>query len=272
MTDAERRVRIDLAYDGSDFHGWQLQPAARTVQGVVEGALGVIHGGDAIRVRGASRTDSGVHARGQVADAVVRTRLDDDALLGALASLLPPDVRPRAVRTVAYDFHARNDAVAKTYRYWLDRTPHGDPLVSRFALHAPRIEDPRALLAALPALLGRKDWAGFAGSAGTVSSTVRSVMDARFDAAGTVLAVFTFTADGFLNHMVRNLVGTLLEIARGRFLPRRIDEILASGDRTLAGPTAPAHALCLERVFYPEEAVSGDAPPPGPAPGSPRAL
>jgi len=253
-----RRVRLDLAYDGTDFHGWQVQPGERTAQGVVEEALSRIDGDRPVRVRGASRTDAGVHARGQVCDGEVRTALDDEALLERLASILPEDLRPVRVRTVPEAFHSRKSAVAKTYRYRLDRSPHGDPLLSRTTLRVPRLPDRDSMEAALGMLPGRRDWAGFAGAASEVESTVRSLEVARYDDAGAARGAFTFRADGFLNHMVRNLVGTLLEIARGRFAPERIAEILESGDRALAGPTAPARALCLERVFYPEDDAADD--------------
>jgi len=188
-----------------------------------------------------------------VCDVEVRTVLDDAALLDRLAGILPEDLRPLRVRTVPGAFHARKTAVAKTYRYRLDRSPHGDPLLARYAAHVPRLGDPDAMDAALRMLPGRRDWAGFAGAASEVEDTVRTLEVARFD--GTA---FTFRGDGFLNHMVRNLVGTLLEIARGRFAPDRIAAILESKDRALAGPTAPARGLCLERIFYPEDDARED--------------
>jgi tRNA pseudouridine38-40 synthase len=154
------------------------------------------------------------------------------------------------VRTVDPSFHARNDATSKTYRYWLDRSSCGDPFVSRYALHVPSLGDRDALEAALGKIPGRRDWSGFAGSASEVADSVRHVHEAKYEELGPALAAFTFTADGFLNHMVRNLVGTLLDVARARFRPDRIDEVLASRDRTRAGPTAPARGLCLERVTY----------------------
>jgi tRNA pseudouridine38-40 synthase len=245
-----RRIRLDLAYDGTDFAGWQVQPGQRTVQGTVEEALSRLGGGVAIAARGAGRTDAGVHARQQVADAWIASRLDDDGLIAALAAIFPPDLRPRAVRTVPADFHARKAAVSKTYRYRLDRSRCGDPLRSRYALHHPYPIDRGAVDEALRWVAGRKDFAGFAGSASVVKTTVRTLSEARYEEAEHDEGVFTFTADGFLNHMVRNLVGTLLEVGRGRFSKARIAEILDSRDRTRAGPTAPAHGLCLDRIIY----------------------
>jgi tRNA pseudouridine38-40 synthase len=250
MTPAPRRVRLDLAYDGTDFAGWQLQPGRRTIQAAVEEALCRIQGGVPARLRAAGRTDAGVHARRQVADGEVTTRLDDAGLLRALAALLPADVRPLAVRTVPGGFHSRRDAQSKTYAYVLDRAAQGDPFVSRFALHHPHFVDRAAIEEALRRLPGRRDFAGFAGADRATGSTVRDLLAARYQELEGELAVLSFTAGGFLNHMVRNLVGTLLEVARGRFAPGRIDEILASRDRRLAGPTAPARGLHLDRVTY----------------------
>jgi tRNA pseudouridine38-40 synthase len=269
VSEGGRRVRLDLAYDGTDFRGWQVQPGVRTAQGVVEDALSRIEGDRPVRVRGASRTDSGVHARGQVADVEVATALDDDALLERLAGIFPDDLRPLRVRTVPGSFHSRKDAVAKTYRYWIDRSRHGDPLLARYALHVPVVSLPAAMEDALRLLPGRRDWSGFAGAASEVEDAVRTLEVVRYDEIGAGRAVFTFRADGFLNHMVRNLVGTLLEVARGRFAPDRILAILESGDRTLAGPTAPARALCLERVWYAGDEAQGGEPAP---PGSPRVV
>lgn len=248
-----RRVRIDLAYDGTAYAGWQLQPRDATVQGVLESALATLHGGQRMAARGAGRTDSGAHARGQVADALVATRLDDDALLTALGQILPADVRPQRVLTVPARFHARHDARSKTYRYLIDLTRRGDPFRARFAHPCPAAWDRERVDDALRLLPGRRDWSGFADSACEVEDRVRTLHEARREAAGAGLEALVFSADGFLTHMVRNLVGTLLEIGRGRFEPERIHVILEAGDRTLAGPTAPAKGLCLERVLYDEE-------------------
>ena len=150
--------------------------------------------------------------------------------------MLPPDVRPLEARTVAPGFDARRHATSKTYRYVLDRTPHGDPFVARYALHHPHAMDLDAVREALRLLPGRRDWSGFAGSACEVEDRVRNLTRASCETPVPSVLALEFEADGFLNHMVRNLVGTLLEIARGRFPPGRILEILAA---TLS-PRAPA--------------------------------
>jgi tRNA pseudouridine38-40 synthase len=252
----ERRVRIDLAYDGTAYAGWQVQPGLRTVQGVVEDALARINGGRPSRICGAGRTDSGAHARGQVADGVVATRYDDAGLLRALGHMLPEDVRPRRVLTVAPSFHAQHDAKSKTYRYLIDTSATGDPWRGRYALAFARPFDSAAVDTALALVPGRRDWSGFAGSACRVEDRLRTITEARRIELRPDLQGFVFTADGFLTHMVRNLVGTLLEIGRAAMEPERIEEVLRTGDRRRAGPTAPAKGLCLMRVVY-DAAVGG---------------
>jgi len=258
----ERRVRIDLAYDGTAYAGWQLQNNAQTVQGVLEGALAELHGGTSVRVRGAGRTDSGAHARGQVADAWVTTRCDDAALARALSQMLPDDVRPRRVLTVPPSFHARHDATEKTYRYVVDTSEGGDPWWRRYALAWPHALDEAAVDAALGLIPGRRDWSGFTGAACTVRDRVRTISEARRIVLRPGLTAFVFTADGFLTHMVRNLVGTLLAVGRGKAEPKQLLAVVDAKDRRLAGPTAEAKGLCLMRVVYAESAggPSGDAP------------
>lgn len=257
MSPEPRRLRIDLAYDGTNYRGWQVQPAAPTVQGVLESALSKIEGGRVVKVRGAGRTDAGVHARGQVADAQVLLRLADAQVLTALRAILPGDVRPLSVTTVGERFHARRDAVKKTYRYRLDRSEGGSPFLARYALHHARSLDLAAVEDALERLRGRRDFSGFAASSCEIEDRVRDLTEACVESGSGGVITFAFCADGFLTHMLRIVVGTLLEIGRGRFRPERIDEILATRDRRLAGPTAPAHALCLEQIVYPSGPASG---------------
>ena len=266
MSPIGRRVRLDLAYDGTDYRGWQMQIGVPTVQGAVEEGLSRILGGAAVRLRAAGRTDSGVHAQGQVADAWIETRLSDDALARGLAGVLPRDIRPIRVRTVDPAFDAQRSAVAKTYAYELDLSPHGDPLSRRTALTWPHRLEREAVRSALLRIRGRHDFSGFADSACTVLDRTRSMFDADWEEGGE-RGRFRFRADGFLTHMVRNLVGTCLEIGRGRFEADRVDRIFQSGDRSLCGPTAPARGLCLVRVDYevePDERPEADAniPPP----------
>ncbi len=164
------------------------------------------------------------------------------------------------LRTVDPSFHARHAAISKTYAYLLDRSAHGDPFLSRYALHWSFPVDLRAVEDALRRLPGKKDWSGFAGAACSCKDRVREMTEASFVSRSLENGVFRFTADGFLHHMVRNLVGTLLDVGRGRFGPERIDEILESTDRALAGFSAPAKGLCLEVVRYPFDPAAEPAP------------
>ncbi len=200
-------------------------------------------------LRAASRTDAGAHARGQVADCAIACRLDDAALAHALGRLLPADVAPLRVLTVEDRFHAQYDALCKTYRYRIDRSPHADPFLVRYALHVPQELDLAPLRETLAVLRGRRDWSGFADSRCRVRDRCREVFEASFDERPRG-GVFTFAADGFLTHMVRNLVGTALEIASGRMPIERVDEVLARRDRTLAAAAAPARGLILWHVRY----------------------
>jgi tRNA pseudouridine38-40 synthase len=255
-----RRVRIDLAYDGTAFAGFQHQARGRTVQATLEQALAKLAGGRPVRVRAASRTDAGVHARGQVTDCAIRSRLDDAGLARSLARLLPPDVRPLRVRTVPDSFHSQYDGLRKTYRYRIDRSTHGDALLGRFAMHVPGPLDLARLQEALGLLPGRRDWSGFADSRCRVRDRVREVYEASFfERPGG--GVFQLAADGFLTRMARNLVGTVLAVASGRMPLERVAEILDRRDRTLAAAAAPARGLVLWRVTY--AADDGEVEVPG---------
>jgi tRNA pseudouridine38-40 synthase len=253
-----RRVRVDLAYDGTGYAGWQRQPTLPTIQGVLEEALRRLHGGREVRVRGAGRTDAGAHARQQVADVEVNVRLDDRALLRSLQSMLPGEIRPRALRTVPPEFHSRHGARSKTYIYLLDRSASGDPFLLRYAYAHGGPLDLDAIREGLRRLPGRRDWSGFASSACAVEDRVRTVVAADYVETRQGFGCFSFTAEGFLTHMVRNLVGTLLEIGRGRFGPERVDAVLETGNRSLGGATAPARGLRLERVVYQGESEPGE--------------
>ena len=193
----KRRLRLDLAYDGSAYAGWQMQHNAPTVQEMLERALARINGDRRVVVHGAGRTDSGVHARQQVCDFVLDSPMNDDDIAHALAKLLPDDIRPLRVGSVDDSFHAQFSATAKSYRYQLDLSRYGDPLQARYAWHLGKPLDQAAIDAALTWIPGEKDWSGFAGSKCTVVSKVRDVTDATFDRDGD-RGFFHFRANGFL--------------------------------------------------------------------------
>ena len=255
-----RRIRIDLAYDGTDFAGWQWQARGRTVQATVEAVLTRLAGDRPVRLRAASRTDSGVHARQQVTDGWIDTRLDDRGLMRALVALLPRDVRPTRVETVPHEFHSMRDALRKTYRFRVDLSPHGDPLIARYAVHHPHRFDRERVAGALELLVGRRDWSGFVDSRCRVSQRVRDLSQAAWLAERDDRGCFVFTADGFLTYMVRNIIGTLLEIASARMPLGVIPRILETRDRRLAAATAPARGLCLWEIVYPAAGPAVERP------------
>jgi tRNA pseudouridine38-40 synthase len=241
-----QNYRILLAYDGTDFRGWQRQPGERTVQGTVEEAVFRITRKKPA-LHGAGRTDAGVHALGQVANFRVTTRLSDEELFRALNAVLPWDVRILGLDRAAPGFEARRSAKSKVYRYRIVRAPRISPFDFRYALHWPFPLDLRAMRAAAPLFARRADFTAF--SSNRERSPVRSVRRSELRKTGDEL-VYTIEADGFLRYMVRTIVGTLLEIGRGRVPPQRVEEIFRSRERSLAGPTAPAKGLCLVRVDY----------------------
>ena len=242
-----RTFRLTLAYDGTDFHGWQVQPGVRTVQGTLEDALAKLPLTDVTRVAGAGRTDAGVHARGQVASFSAATRLPARALTPRLNRELPADVRVLEAAEADAAFHARHSARARRYRYRLMR--RDDLLSARYAWRPPGPPEPDALERAVRVLEGEHDFTSFQASGGPPTRPVCRVMRAGWRAWEEGFAL-DLIADHFLYHMVRNIVGTALAAARAADPAAAMRRVLAARDRRAAGVTAPAHALSLEQVFY----------------------
>lgn len=249
-----RRIRLLLEYDGTDFHGWQRQPGRRTVQGVLEAALRDLDP-QASGVTGAGRTDAGCHAIAQVAHADVVTRLDAPTIGRALNARLRDDLRVHAVEDAALAFHARFGAISRRYEYRLTSAPH--PLVRRSA-YAPELGaiDVERVRAALPHLLGEQDFAAVGHPSENGGTTLCRIHEATFNAwadgdraHGLRLSL---VANRFLRGMVRTIVGTLLDVGRGRRSPEDVATLLASRDRRRAGAAVPAHGLCLMHVAYPD--------------------
>lgn len=248
--------KLTLEYDGARFAGWQTQrEGLRTVQGELMRALAEIATGP-LRLMGAGRTDRGVHAEGQVASAAFETRLDPPTLRRALNAKLPDDLAVLAVELRHDGFDARRDAIAKRYRYQVWNAALPSPLrAARF--HQVREPlDLGALRAGAALVLGEHDFASFRGTGSAVKTSVRTLQLADVSGERGGELRFAFEGDGFLRHMVRNLVGTLLEVGLGRRAPSWVAEVLAARDRAAAGPTAPACGLTLEWVRYPEAAES----------------
>jgi len=241
-----RVVRLTLGYDGTDFCGWQRQPRARTVQGEVEEALAKLWG-ERISVVGAGRTDAGVHARGQVASIRTELRLKDDELRRALNSILPGDVRVSSARTVPAGFQARKSARSKIYRYRIVNSPLISPFDFRYVLPWPGRLDFERMAAAARLFVRKADFTAF--SSNRLLRPVRRVMRSEVKKKGREIT-YTIEADGFLRYMVRTIVGTLLEVGRGRIEPRAIEDFFAGRKRSLRSPTAPAKGLCLIKVIY----------------------
>lgn len=243
-----RRLKLVLEYDGTAYHGWQLQPGLDTIQGALEGALSRL-AGVPVQVRGAGRTDAGVHALGQVASCTAALRLDDVALRRALNALLPRDIVVRAVETVPPDFDARRSARSKMYRYTLLVRECRSALQARTSLHVPYALDLEAMTRGAAVLVGTHDFSAFRAGSCAARTPVRTVTQAAWRAAGEFWC-FEIVGNAFLQHMVRIIVGTLLEVGGGKRAAADVSAILASRDRRRAGKTAAPHGLCLVAVEY----------------------
>ena len=259
------RIRMDLAYDGTDFHGWAGQPGLRTVQGTLEAALATLLRLPEVSVVCAGRTDAGVHARGQVthldvedgvlATAAGRTDLPmPEALLPRLNGILPADVRVRRVVAAPDGFDARFSALWRRYGYRIaDRAETVDPLARRHVLTWPRPLDLAAMEKASEALLGEHDFAAFCKQrVGT--TTIRTLLELSWKREEAGLVMATVRADAFCHSMVRSLVGCLVAVGEGRREPTWAGEVLQAGTRDPAVSVAHAHGLTLEEVAYPDDA------------------
>jgi tRNA pseudouridine38-40 synthase len=254
--------RVTLAYDGTDFLGWQLQrprkpgnrppgrAGERTVQGVLEEALGRLAGADRVTVAGAGRTDAGAHALGQVAAFELSRRMGADELRRALNGLLPVDVRVLDASLASPGFHPRRSAVSKLYRYELDCGGVSLPQRRRFAGFVPWPLEEAAVRQVAALYMGRRDFASLASAGGSVKTTVRTVTRSEAAFLGTTL-VYETEADGFLRKMVRSMVGGLIAAGRGIVRPQDLERALDARDRSAWPAPAPACGLTLVRVVYP---------------------
>ena len=244
--------RIVVAYDGTDFAGWQTQAAGskeRTVQATLQEALGRLAGDTPVRVDGAGRTDAGVHAAGQVASFLLDRDIAPDALARALNGLLPEDVRVLSAACAADGFHARRSARSKLYRYVLDTGPIQLPTRRRYAGYMPWTLDPAAVAAVADLVAGRQDFAALASSGGSVTTTVRTITRSQATFDGPTLS-YEVEADGFLRKMVRSIVGGLIAAGRGVTGVDDLRRALLAGDRGAWPAPAEARGLTLVRVEY----------------------
>jgi tRNA pseudouridine38-40 synthase len=261
-----RNLKVILSYDGSEFAGWQVQPGLSTVQGTLASSIGRLTG-EKVLPQGSGRTDAGVHALAQVASFATRSRIPTSNWIKALNDILPPSIRVLEVSEADSGFHARKSARAKTYRYRMYRGAICPPFLSRYVWHYPYPLDEEAMMRAAAAVLGEHDFTSFAavdperierhsesesGKAAEGAGrdfNVRAVFSSSWS-RGEGELIYTIRGNGFLHHMVRNLVGTFLLVGKGTLTAEDVVRILAARDRSAAGPTAPATGLYLVSVEY----------------------
>ena len=246
--------KLLIQYDGTDFHGWQVQANDRTIQGELERAVSLIEG-ETVRVTGSGRTDAGVHAEGQVANVFLSQAFTPDALRKAINGNLCRDIRILNVETESDDFHARFSAKKKTYVYRVVNAPVMSPFWRRFAHHEARPLDVGRMNQVARLFLGEHDWTAFSSAQADGENKVRNVTDFTIesrwdDRANASLVEFRISAGGFLRYMVRSIVGTMLEVGRGEKDSDTIHTAIVTRDKSLAGQTAPAQGLTLLKVDY----------------------
>lgn len=244
----KQNYKLTVAYDGTRFFGWERQPDVDTIQGKLESVLTELTG-EAVEVTGAGRTDAGVHARAMTANAVLDTDKSPEEIRDYMNRYLPDAIAVREVKPCSERFHARYNALGKTYRYTCFDGPVKPVFDRRYVTVLDYVPDVERMRRAAELLQGEHDFASFCGNPRMKKTTVRTVdtilIERRRDRV-----VFTFHGNGFLQNMVRILVGTLLEVGRGYWEPEHVREILEAKDRRQAGPTAPPEGLCLMKVDY----------------------
>ena len=249
MADSRRVLRLLVAYDGTDFAGWQIQPGKRTVQGELQASLAAL-GDPGVFCLASGRTDSGVHAQGQVVGVRTTLALPPFRLKRAIQARLPEDIVIRSVADAPADFDATRQAIAKMYRYTIRHGSEPDVFSRKFALHHPGKLDVQAMAEGASFLLGTHDFRAFETRWPNRATSVRTISRATVEGDQGWIC-FEVESNGFLYNMVRSIVGTLLAIGRGFAPPESVRKVIESGKRSEAGPTAPAHGLCLIRVTYP---------------------
>ena len=245
-----RRYKAIIAYDGTDFSGFQIQDNGRTVQEELERVLTRLSSGQVIKINGSGRTDSGVHALGQVVHFDLASARDTEKLRFALDTQTPDDINVLAVEAVEDTFHSRFNPHNKTYQYQLTTSRAPNPLTRRTSFHVPKLIALDEMIAAADLLVGTHDFTGFTASGATVEDKVRTITDVTVIKTSEDELSLSFSGNGFLYKQVRNMVGTLIKVGLGKWPASRISEIIAAENRDLAGPTAPAHGLCLMEVNY----------------------
>lgn len=246
--------KLLIQYDGTDFHGWQVQENDRTIQGELERVLGMLED-EKVSVIGSGRTDAGVHAEGQVANVMIRRRFTPDKLRSAINGNLWRDIRILKAEKAPDDFHARFSAKRKTYIYRVVNAPVISPFWRRYAHHEHRPLDIARMTSAARYFLGEHDWTAFSSAHADGETRIRTIHDLTVesrwdDRAAASIIEFRVSANGFLRYMVRSMIGTLIEVGRGEKDSDTIQTAIVTGDRSLAGKTAPAQGLTLLKVEY----------------------
>ncbi|MFN8626503.1 MAG: tRNA pseudouridine(38-40) synthase TruA [Candidatus Binatia bacterium] len=242
------RFRLVIAYDGTDYHGWQIQPNGRSIQATLQEAIARMTG-ESTSVVAAGRTDAGVHASAQVISFALQRPVTPEAVVRGLNALTPPDIAIQCADTVADDFHPRRAATTRVYVYRIWNAPWQSPFWRRYAWHVRNPLQDEPMRKAAAALIGEHDFRSFQAAGCQAKQPVRRVFRSEL-ARRDPLLTYTIEANGFLRHMVRNIVGTLVEIGSGARDPDNLPTLFAARDRTQAGPTAPARGLCLTQVNY----------------------
>lgn len=253
MAGPSRNIRLDIAYDGTDYAGWQWQENALSIQQAITEAIEKVTGERTV-LHGSGRTDAGVHARGQVANFLTTGSVPSGRFFLALNSVLPRDIVILGSREVRPDFDARRDAIERHYRYTLDLGPVPDIFHRRYALHVPQRLDLDGMRRAAALFTGRHDFSAFRSQQCDAEHPWRTVLYSGFTTQRS-FAYFDVRAHAFLRNMVRIMAGTLLQVGAGRLRTEDVERLLESGDRNAAGPTAAAKGLCLVRVRYRGESL-----------------
>ncbi len=241
-------IRLDLRFDGTDYHGWQAQPQKPTIQGILRETLMKVTGEDIMPV-GCGRTDAGVHASGYVCNIKTNSQIPLERIPYALNTYLPDDIVVTAAQYVDDGFCSARSSKSKTYRYTIDNAEFADVFLNRFAWHYKYPLDILKMRRAAEHFTGTHDFIGFAASGFTVKTTIRTIYSLKIEQNGNIITI-DVTGNGFLYNMVRIIAGTLVYTGAGKIDPDKIPDIIDSKDRSRAGITAPAKGLCLKEVFY----------------------
>jgi len=244
-----RNIKLTIEYDGTDFHGWQIQPGLETIQGVIRERIAQITQGEANLI-GAGRTDAGVHARGQVANFQTASTIDLTALQRGLNSLLSPDIVITGIEEAEEDFHARFRARSKTYEYHILNRSYPSALLRAYAWFIPHQLDLASIERCGRLLIGSHDFSSFRASGDESRHSIREVIRLEIERREDDLIVIVIEANAFLREMVRSIVGTLVDVGRGKTSLEEFKEIFEARDRRKAGMTAPAQGLFLTEVKY----------------------